>query len=180
MCIRDRVHSITLRLTYSTNGGTTWLPLTSIGGQTGDYVVSYNRPTQFRKLQNLTLPFATTKSLTEPIQIRIECISNMTSGALEDVFVQSILALTYDPQASIERKHYVFLPVIDEDVAKKCCIVGLESGARNSEEEDAFRNLAFIAEGMARTWNGTTWGDRAPTRNPCLLYTSDAADERSS
>ncbi|MFA5706712.1 MAG: hypothetical protein WDA41_10195 [Candidatus Neomarinimicrobiota bacterium] len=170
-------HTITLRLTYSINGGTTWNPLTSIGGETGDYVVSYNRSTQFRKLQSLTLPFATTSVLTEPIQIRIECRSNATSGALEDVFVQSILALTYDPQASIERNDYVFLPVVDEDVAKKCCIVGLTAGARYSEDEDAFRNLAFIVEGMARTWNGTTWGNRAPTRNPASwlfeILTSD-------
>ena len=163
---KNMAHSITLRLTYSINGGTTWNPLTSIGGETGDYVVSYNRSTQFRKLQSLILPFATTKHLTEPIQIRIECRSNTTSGALEDVFVQSILALTYDPQASIERNDYVFLPVVDEDVAKKCCIVGLNAGARNSIDEDAFRNLAFIVEGMARTWNGTTWGNRATTRNP--------------
>ncbi|MFA6927093.1 MAG: hypothetical protein WCQ69_08865, partial [Bacteroidales bacterium] len=146
---KNMAHSITLRLTYSINGGTTWSPLTSIGGETGDYVVSYNRSTQFRKLQSLTLPFATTSVLTEPIQIRIECRSNATSGALEDVFVQSILALTYDPQASIERNDYVFLPVVDEDVAKKCCIVGLTAGARYSEDEDAFRNLAFIVEGMA-------------------------------
>lgn len=174
---KDLVHSITLRLTYSIDGGTTWHPLTSIGVKTGDYVVSYNRATQFRTRQSLTLPFATTSSLTEPIQIRIECISNMTSGALEDVFVQSIRALTYDPQASIDRNNYSFLPVIDEDVAKKCCIVGLHAGARNSEDEDAFRNLAFIVEGMAWTWNGSTWGNRAPTRNPASwlfeILTSD-------
>ena len=51
-------------------------------------------------------------------------------------------------------------------MAKKCCVAGFVASAANSQDEDAFSNLAFIVDGTAWTWNGVTWENRAPTSNP--------------
>ena len=76
-------------------------------GQRGPYsrldfgTITANTKTQMRAERTITFYYPGVKDLTVPIQIKISCASNAFDGsALEDVYVQTLESLLYDPVAS--------------------------------------------------------------------------------
>jgi len=156
-------HSLVIHAYYSDDGGATWAVFPVDFG-----TITANTKTQMRVERTITFYYRGVKDLTVPIQIKISCASNAFDGsALEDVYVQTLESLLYDPVASKAANAFVNLPILDEAVADKSCLVGYTAMARNSSEEEAFQNFALIVEGVASTWDGTEWSaTKAPTSNP--------------
>lgn len=163
-------HSVVIRAYYSIDGGDTYKLFPTVSGN--DIINNTPYTTKatysFRKKKRLALPFYYNRE--EPTIIKITCESpeyTGGAGALEDVYVESLVTTIANADETRTKKNYAYLSPIDSDVSEKCTIASLDITTGTTAAEEAFSSFHLIVDGVAKTWNGTAWSStKTPTRNP--------------
>ena len=173
-------HTRNIGFRYSTNGGSSWSPLTMSGSgpsstsTTGGYFVcTFTRSTTSQIRFNLTHAFTAGEAWSagandQPIIVEVtnrDVASTSTGGAYEDAYVQQVLSKIYDPENS-SSSSLSACKVIDDRENNVSTVIGLKLRA-SAENEDKLGKINLITSGVARTWNGSTWSStKTATRNP--------------
>lgn len=179
---KKQAHTRNIGFRYSTDGGSTWSPMTVSGsGPTststsgGYFVCTFTRTTTSQ------IRFALSHSFTalqcwnagqndQPIIVEVTNRDTQytgTSGAYEEAYVQWIQSRIYDPGSS-SSSSLTPCKIIEDRENAVSTIIGLKLRA-SSENEAKLGKINIITSGVARTWNAATqaWSTaKTATSNP--------------
>lgn len=152
---------------YSLNSGASWTDFTFDVNGTQTNTIAGNYNTQLRFNAHVDFTYAQVSALTEPVLIRVACSTPKFDGsAYDDVYVQWIQSLIYNPDASTLASAFVNEKLIDAPEAALSTLIGLKIKASQSNQ-DKLGKINVITSGVARTWSGSAWSaGKVPTRNP--------------
>lgn len=177
---KKQSHTRHIGFRYSTNGGTSWSPMTvtgsgpnSITTEGGYCVATFTRTTTSQIRFALTHTFTANQAWNagqndQSIIVEVtnrDTQTTSTGGAYEDCYVQWIQSRIYDPGNS-SGSSLTACKVIEDRERNVSTIIGLKLRA-SAENEDKLGRINIITSGVARTWNGSAWSSsKTATSNP--------------
>lgn len=133
----------------------------------GSFTIKANTNKAFYKTLKYSAAYARVKDLTDPVMLKISCLTNTYDGtALDDVYIQWMASEIYNPDASKTANNFVREKILDDPERAKCTLLGIRVQTMQSIA-DKFSKVNIVASGVARTWNGSAWSTtRTATSNP--------------
>ena len=155
--------SATVRPYWSNDGGTTWNEFTFSGTTNNVFTKNSNKNIRFVATKNFTAAESYGKSIS--IKVVKESVKP-ESGTQEDCCLLWYQTFQYDAEKSAEAGYFVPCTPIEPELFNKTTRVAYRVIATENTQ-NILDELHAIAQGYARTWDGTEWSNnKEPTRNP--------------
>ena len=173
-----RVRTVTVIPEYSLDSGENYTAFTFDQNGVASNKFSYNKGVQIRFNAHIDFTYAQVKDLTAPVLIRLRCTTPEYDGtATDSCYVQWIQSYIYNPLKSKSVSAFVDEQPIEDNEMGLSTMIGLKIKATLSNE-DKLDRINVRTSGVARTWNGMSWGaTKIPTSNPAAwlleVLTSD-------
>ena len=142
-----------------------WVDFSQGFNQDGSYSNTFTYTTSKQMRFIATQEFTAAQAYGKNIKVRIRRTTPKADGSAKDsVYLMAVQTTIYDAKKSTSSQ-LVTAQVLEDTERDKCCRIGLRIAA-NANTTGLIDAISVIAQGTARTWNGTEWSaTKTPTSN---------------